>query len=238
MKKETLLFIPILLFVSCFSDDTPKSAKVKQSEIYQEYDLFLDYSAQEWKADARFRWRNEDGESMQLTPPSRVTINGQGMEWSENLFESNSYSRKGKTDAKRFTFQFADTDGRFYINTVPFTPIEFDTVTSTMPRFVDMRIPLSRDVLPDEVIYFNLTDTADIFSDEIMIAEKEKWSEVTYDPGTHCLVISKSFFEFVRDTELLLWMNGYRKMPVTSGTSAGGKMIVNFKSKPLRIVRR
>lgn len=238
MKKEILLFFPIFLFVSCFTDDTPKTANVKQNEIYQEYDLIWNNSEQEWKADARFRWRNADSEPMQLTPPSRVTINGKEMEWSENLFMSNSYSRSGKTGAKRFTFHFADTDGHVYINTVPFTPIEFDTVTSTLPPLGDIRIPLSRDVQPDEVIYFHLTDTADIFSDKIMIAEKDKWSEVSYDPGTHCLVISKSFFEFVRDTELLLWMDGYRIMPLTSGSSVGGKITVNFKSKTLRVVRK
>lgn len=237
MKKEILLFFPIFLFVSCFTDDTPKTANVKQNEIYQEYDLIWNNSGQEWNADARFRWRNADSEPMQLTPPSRVTINGQEMEWSENLFMSNSYSRSGKTGAKRFTFHFADTDGHVYINTIPFTPIEFDTVMTAIARFEDLRIPLSRDVQPDEVIEFHMADTTDSFTDPIMIGETSKDAYVRYDATTHCLHVSESYFHYMDYTGLQLWMTCHKQMPLTSGTRVGGKMTLSYTSKTLFVER-
>lgn len=238
MKKAPLLFIPIFLFVSCFTDDTPKTANVKQNEIYQEYDFNWNNSMQLWTADARFRWRNADSEPMQLTPPSRVTINGKEMEWSENLLESNSYSRNGTPSAKRYTFQFTDTDGRVYINTVPFIPIEFDTVMTVMARYKDLRIPLSRDVQPDEVIEFHMADTSDAFFDPIIIGGKSSDANVRYDTATHCLHVSESYFHYMGDTGLKLWMTCSKQTSLTSGTRAGGIMSMAYTSKTLFLERK
>ena len=130
MKKTYILFstLTILLFISsCVSNETANSDTVKQTEIYQGYNITYNAGEKELSADATFRFGGSAGTTLILNSPAGVTFNDEAMAMGKSIFSGTFYEINKQVNFNNgFKFIYTDTDKKVYTNKASIETIEFD----------------------------------------------------------------------------------------------------------------
>lgn len=237
--KKILLFLPALVLLgACASNETADSSGVKQSEIYQDYSINWNSEVQEWDAYATFRFGGENGTTLRLSEPSNVTINGEKMNEGKMLFGGATYRMSGKTWPKTAAFQFTDTDGKVYSNSLTFNPIDFARTEVDASKNAVLGIPLTRDVLATDEIFLYVADTSQQNDRKIKLLTDDAAALVKYDTAEQLLLIEPAFFDKMADVELALWMKFSKTEDLKSATALGGVISMSYTSHTLKFRRK
>ncbi len=237
MKNTILLFAALVLLGACASNETADSSSVKQSEIYQDYSINWDVDAQEWQAYATFRFGGENGTTLRLSSPSKVTINGETMNEGKMLFGGATYRMSGKTWPKTAAFQFIDVDGRSYANSLSFAAIDFARTEVDASKNEVLGIPLTRDVLATDEIFLYVADTSLQNDLKIKLLTGDSTALVKYDAAEQLLLIEPAFFDKMADVELSLWMKFNQTEDLKAATALGGQISMSYTSHTLKFKR-
>ncbi|MBU0764585.1 MAG: hypothetical protein KJ607_07105 [Bacteroidetes bacterium] len=130
-----LAALSVPFFSGCYSTEVSESANVNQAQIYQNY--YIGYDSESGLADARavFRFESWQGNTLNLTPPSDIIINGKDMRGEKEWLVGYVYrADRVKNDRQEYTFEFTDTEGKKYTNRLMLKPIEFDTMQEAVSR--------------------------------------------------------------------------------------------------------
>jgi major membrane immunogen (membrane-anchored lipoprotein) len=111
--KLMLLLTLITLFSGC--EKPADSQDVNQDKIYGEYELFYDKNQDKTFASAWFKFNSSTGTPLQLSAPSEVKFNSDAIPY-DPLF--GYYRKEYAGQITTGTFNFKDTDGKVYSNTV------------------------------------------------------------------------------------------------------------------------
>lgn len=71
-----LSILTALLFTACKSNETGNSKDVAQDQIYRSYDVDIDEATSTASASAVFRFAGENGTTLRLSSPAKITANG------------------------------------------------------------------------------------------------------------------------------------------------------------------
>jgi hypothetical protein len=160
MRKIFTLFIisnSFFLF-SCVSNETANSDTVKQSEIYQSYNITYDEGDMELSATAFFRFGGSAGTTLNLVKPSAIIFNGQDMAMGKNIFSGTFYESNQQTGlANNYTFVFTDTDKKTYTNSTSIDKLAIDEFPKTIKRTAGCKVSWTGSPLKQgEKVYVSL----------------------------------------------------------------------------------
>lgn len=102
----------ILFFTSC---ERQESVNVDQNRIYSDLNYTYNANSSASTITATFRLDNSSGDKLELTYPSRITFNGEGLAW-KNGMGHYSMNRNGSLGSG--TFVFYDISGKEFSNSV------------------------------------------------------------------------------------------------------------------------
>ena len=105
-----IILFGFLLFTSCKRED---SVNIDQDRIYANYQITYDSEKNEATMIAGFRLDNSSGTKIELTYPSRVDFNDEGLAWRNG---SGHYELKQTGSNHTGAFTYTDIDGVTYVN--------------------------------------------------------------------------------------------------------------------------
>lgn len=229
--------IPLLivsLITSCASNETADSKDVKQSEIYQNYTI--NWIMGKGYSSASFRFGGENGTTLHLTSPSKITFNGQQLTESEFLFGGSFYEGDQRGYSSKHEFRFIDTDGKTYVNNINFEDVEFVDPPQTVSKNENLVIELTRPILASErIVLAAKSDTSK--SNEVQIGNDSDASAY-YDLKAGKLIIKPGFFLNFKDVSATIWfIKEEKKKPIDQPTNLGGELKFNFQSFAISVTR-
>lgn len=115
MKKRITLQIILMSILFLPSCKREESVNIDQNRIYSSYDYTYDANANKSSMTATFRVDNSGGQKIELSYPSRVHFNEEGLAWKNAM---GYYSLKRSGNLNGGSFSFVDTDSKEFKNQV------------------------------------------------------------------------------------------------------------------------
>jgi hypothetical protein len=240
MKKLALLFFPFLLagFLSgCRSSDTAESSTVAQTEIFQDY--VLEYENGRVTATATFRFGGPTGTTLSLTSPSRVTYNGIPLSSSKILFAGTVYRFTGAEYPLSATFEFTDTAGKTYTNSIGLAPVEFNPPPPNATRSARLLLPVTR-VVKDENTTVELTITDAAGADHSSAVKDGRGvvgfrSSVYFDESQSAVAIEPDFLKEIPAGAVKISLRAEKTQKPAQSTHLGGSISARYHTKPITL---
>ena len=115
-----------------------QSDKVDQNHIFQFYKVQYDAEGEKMTATAVFHIDHRSGECIQLTEPSKVTVNGQELAFNEK----GEYTRSIGSYQQVTPFAYTNNDNKQFNNSIITNSIAFNQDNITLNRTKDTRIAI------------------------------------------------------------------------------------------------
>ncbi len=229
MKKLILtLFTSAILFFlpACVSNETANSDTVKQSEIYQSYNVTYDAGDLELSASAFFRFGGAAGTTLSLVKPSNITFNGTEMAMGKNIFSGTFYETDQQvTTSGSYTFIFIDTDNKTYTNTANIAPLEISEYPSEFKKGDGLKVKWKgKPVQQDETIYLSLEGK-----------EYINCSSSTNIVGTNTVDISPDLLKDLKPGDANIVLKREKKSSLAQATHLGGSLTITYIAKKVGV---
>ncbi|MFC2176739.1 hypothetical protein ACFLR1_07225, partial [Bacteroidota bacterium] len=127
MKKSLPILMLVLIALSSCVKEVSKN--VDQSKIWTSYELFYDQNTNKTQAIALFKFSSELGTTLKLSDPSEVKFDNQQIDWNP---ESQRYEKELDGFVTNGTFEWTDTDGNVYSNSVVINQIAYPAIADTI----------------------------------------------------------------------------------------------------------
>ncbi|MBU0489127.1 MAG: hypothetical protein KKA07_18510 [Bacteroidetes bacterium] len=158
--KKLLPFALAILLTGCASTETAKSDAVKQSEIYQDYNIEYDAGSEELSVDVTFRFGGDKGTTLELSGDSKILFNGEELRSGTRFFGGAYYydSFKGELP-QTLTFEYTNNDGEKYVNTNTIVPVFYAEYPGSVKKGESFSVSWSGGALgSDEDMYGTISD--------------------------------------------------------------------------------
>ncbi|HYG16999.1 MAG TPA: hypothetical protein VEC12_14675 [Bacteroidia bacterium] len=161
--KPVYILLLLVVLAGCKSNEVANSGDVNQHTIYQSYAVRYNEETNETQASAAFRFGGSNGTTLVLTAPSSVTFNGQPMEARNSIIGGawyESYFRQVLPNGLDCKFEFKDTEGKNYINSVRFNAVLMGGLPETLEKGMPLMFTFKTAGLnPGETINVYLADS-------------------------------------------------------------------------------
>ncbi len=224
MKTKNLLILfslALLGLSSCIRED---SDAVDQDRIFTEYELFYDANSDKTFARATFKFSNIFGTKLELVSPSTVTFNGEILTFNAVLAY---YEKEYAGLVDNGTFQWTDTQGNTFTNSINFTSIDYpDGITS-----------ISR----DESFELNWEGSALMEKENVTLVingenELDAQTFFTNDIDAQSIILDKSKLERLGAGEGTVFMDRRKQPDLVEKTNAGGIIIGRYRPENLSVM--
>ncbi len=130
----SLALILTILLHNCASTDIEESQHVNQSRIYQNHRISISEDNNKAQAYSVFRFGGPTGTTLKLSKKSKVTLNGKKLKGGEQVFSGYVYNlaQMKLSDDYNYTFEFTDTVGTSYSNSISLAPISLKDAPEKM----------------------------------------------------------------------------------------------------------
>ncbi len=128
LRREGLALCIVLALLSCKSTEVNESGNVAQSEIHQALYATYDEQTNTTTAEAVFRFGGQGGTTLHLTPPSVITVNDSTLEGRDEFLQGYIYRTKKKGFLSKWVFNWTDTEGEKYQNTLRIETATLDSL--------------------------------------------------------------------------------------------------------------
>ncbi len=229
-----LFLILVLAITSCSSNETSDSKNVKQSQIYQIYHIY--WIKGEGSASASFRFGGENGTTLRLSDPSKITFNGKKLSESKFLFEGVYYAGVQTVYSDKHFFKFTDLDGKVYENGIEFKDVEILNPPKSVSKNENLVLELTRPILAsEEIVCHAQSDTTK--TNEMGVGNSSD-KDVYFDLKSNRLIIKPGFFADFADVPVDIWLtNDVYQKPIEQKTDLEGELIFSFQSKDIQVIR-
>ncbi|MCB0563117.1 MAG: hypothetical protein KDD01_01930 [Phaeodactylibacter sp.] len=222
MKTQFFFFCALLCGLAIFSCNSESSDTVDQDRIFTVYELFYNANQDKTYARATFHFSNELGTNLQLAGDSKVTFEGDPLTFNPVLAY---YEREYAGFVATGAFEWTDTDGSLFRNTVEIHPISFAPGIDTIDRSQSYELFWEDGELKaNEIILLTINgenegdarifSTNDVGATSIILA-KDKLSEIGQGPGTAFLERS--------------YLPGIQEAPTAGGRITGRQRAENLE---------
>ena len=102
-----------VIFTACQSNETGNSKDVAQDQIYRKYKISIDEATATATASAVFRFAGDNGTTLTLSSPAKITANGVDLIQGTLLFGGTYYRNEGPLGcpANKVELVYTDKDG-------------------------------------------------------------------------------------------------------------------------------
>ncbi|MEO5645347.1 MAG: hypothetical protein ABIQ40_18735 [Bacteroidia bacterium] len=233
-----LRFIPlafILIITSCVSNETSDSKDVNQAEIYQTYRI--NCVEGNTSVTASFRFGGENGTTLRLSKPASITYNQKSLTESKFLLGGAFYRQDNAGTVAKHIFLFTDVDGKKYVNSYDFEPVEFINTPKKASKSENLVLPVTRRINANEAITFR-AECDTIKFNETTIGNSAA-DLVYYNDSAQALIVKPAFFEGFIDIPAKMWMEKSEfRAKLEETTNLPGEMHFSYQSKVISVVRK
>lgn len=167
MFKKLIVPVLLLFIAGCASNEIGHSKDVNQDEIHQGYSVWYDATKNETSIIAFFRFAGANGTTLILDEPSKILLDGEPMEKTENGLGC-SYQKiiKGQLPDGEHTFAFSDINGKAFNNTFKWNNVNIEALPENISKSENLKIHLDgfKDRL-SEKLTVDISDTANTVSE-------------------------------------------------------------------------
>lgn len=228
---KNLLGLSILMaviFTACQSNETGNSKDVAQDQIYRKYEVSIDEVTATASASAVFRFAGDNGTTLTLTSPAKITANGVDLIQGTLLFGGAYYRNEGPLGcpANKVELVYVDKDGIVLTELFEAGSATFQEEQDTFQLGKTLSVPFS----------FSGGDPVDNF--EILIRDKENrslsfYAESNTDkffqiPGTATDTLAKG--------ELELQIISHKRKNLDNHSTLGGTADFSCSYKPVKVL--
>lgn len=228
---KNLLGLSILIaviFTACQSNETGSSKDVAQDQIYRKYEVSIDEATATASASAVFRFAGDNGTTLTLGSPAKITANGVDLIQGTLLFGGAYYRNEGPLGcpANKVELVYTDKDGIVLTELFEAGNAAFQHQQDTFHLGKTLSVPFS----------FSGGDPVDNF--EILIRDKENrslsfYAESNTDkffqiPGTATDTLAKG--------ELELQIISHKRKDLDNHSNLGGTADFSCNYKPVKVV--
>lgn len=221
--KPTYFLMLVLALAGCKSNGPSNSGEVKQSDIYQSYAVRYNEATNETQASAAFRYKDADGNTLALENPSLVTFNGEPMDAQNTAGNAwyEKYFRQVLSNGLECRFEFKDTEGKSYVNSIRFNAVLMGGVPETIQRGMPLSFTFkTADLNPGETITVRLDDS--VHSETLTLNTIS---------ANNKLVIPANVLNKL-DGKVTMRITRYYKANLAQATEKGGSMVFEYVMKP------
>ncbi|MCB0596209.1 MAG: hypothetical protein H6557_13150 [Lewinellaceae bacterium] len=204
MKTQLFAFFALLGSLAFFSCNSESSDSVNQDRIFTVYELFYNANEDKTYARATFYFSNELGTRLELAGDSKVSFDGDPLTFNPVLAY---YEREYAGFRPQGAFEWTDTEGNAFRNTVEIRPIRFASGIDTIDRSQSYELFWEEGELKaNELVVLTINgenegdarifSTNDVGATSIILA-KNKLSEVGQGPGT--VFLERSFIPAIQE---------------------------------------
>ncbi len=238
MKK--LLFLVHVSFCClafrCASSAKLESGDVNQDDIHQAY--FIKRSHESIEIRARFRLNDRLGDTLALTPPSRVSYNDKEMARQDHFMTGANYFADQKSYQAANKFVFTDTQGKTYTNTISLEPMEFAKDSVQLTKSSQSLIPVTRIIKEDDVrTLLTIKDsTQKEFASEVHGGRGVAGfrSSVYFDEAKKAIIIEPDFLKAIAEGAVTISLLVRKEIDkLEQATKRGGEIFIEYAATPI-----
>lgn len=223
-----LTLLIAVIFTACQSNETGSSKDVAQDQIYRKYEVSIDEASATASASAVFRFAGDNGTTLTLSSPAKITANGVELIQGTLLFGGAYYLNQGPLGcpANKVELEYADKDGNILTELFEAGSATFQQQQDTFQLGKTVSLPFS----------FSGGDPVDNF--EILIRDNENrslsfYAESNTDkffqiPGTATDTLAKG--------ELELQIISHKRKNLDNHSTLGGTADFSCNYKPVKVV--
>lgn len=240
MKRLLLLLILCVccLALRCASNNKLESGNVNQQEIYQAYTIRRSQESLEIKA--TFRLKDSYGDTLALTPPSRVTYNDNVMMRRDYFMNGANYVVDEKTFSTTNRFSFTDTQGKTYTNSISLEPLEFANLSSvSLNKAAQTTLPVTRINKEDDVkvtLFVKDSKNTDFYSEvrdgRGVVGFR---SSVYFDEAKKAVIIEPDFLKEVAEGAATVSLITRKGKNAEQVTGRGGDLSIEYTANPVSV---
>lgn len=202
--KAKFFFLPLLTGLLLFSCNRELSNTVDQDRIFTVYELFYNANEDKTYARATFHFSNELGTRLELADPSKVAFDGDPLTFNPVLAY---YEREYAGFVQSGVFEWTDTEGNLFRNSVEVRPISYAADIDTIARDGSYELfwgggPLLAKEIVTVTINGENEQDAQVFATNnqganSIILAKDKLEKIGHGPGT--VFMDRSFIPAISE---------------------------------------
>jgi len=210
---------------ACNSNEIGESKDVNQDKIYMDYNVSYTEGDDQVALNFQYRFAGAAGTTLVLNKPSQVKLDEEVLK-----VDSSKYGGAFYTADKRYTtflgnhnIGFTDISGKQFNNSFEFAPFSLINLPPTADRNKDL------------VISYNINGLN--ANDDIEINSVDTDSSFNYhQPGSSTsITIPAADLRKQKNKELSFEAAIYRQLRLEHTTSEGGKLMLTYRLKPVKI---
>ena len=224
----TPLYTLLILFVSaCTSNEIGESKDVAPETVYQQYSVSFREGDRNATVYAQFRFAGDDGTTLVLTKPGNIQLDGVEIPVDSSEFEGAFYKKSvpvGNLQDEHI-LKFTGFDKRNYENKFSLDIFKLTNLPETSERTQPIAIQFEPLQLgPDDRIELHSVDSDSSFTVSYTAAD-----------STSLLCIPVAELQRQKGNQLKIEATFHRHIPLQQGTAEGGKLGIEYVSKPFII---
>jgi len=221
------LIILIIVFTACASNEIGDSKDVAQDKIYQSYAINYSEGNTNVEVYCQFRFAGQHGTTLVLNNPSQVQFDGVKIK-ADSSAGAGAYYQTYRA-ANGFTgnhiITYITTDNKKLDNSFSFASFKWAVINNTASKKKDLNLNFEGPTLQGEdYIEVTTSNTDSSFS-------------ITHTAGdkSNMVTIPESELKRQKVKEISFDATLYRNIPLQQSTSEGGRLIIRYSLKPLKI---
>jgi hypothetical protein len=221
MKKKTN-FLWIIIVITLFSVSSchkENSEDVNQNRIYASYEVFYNANEDKTYARASFRFGNATGTLLELTSPSEVRFNNELLSFKPALVY---YEKDFAGMIQSGSFQWKDTDGNSFTNSINFHPINYPANIDTIHRNAAYEFFWQGDSLvANELVTLTING--------VLEGDAQIFTQTNINSKS--IILAMNRLQLLGEGQGQLWLDRNYSPALTEKTSAGGT--INARYRPV-----
>lgn len=237
-KKLCLLLLLSFccLTASCASGGKLESGNVSQEDIHQSYTVRRTQESLEIRA--KFRLKDRLGDTLALTVPSRVTHNGKEMTRQDYFMSGAGYFADEKSYPVASRFEFTDTRGKTYSNSISLDPVEFAAGSVQLKKTAQSMLPVTRIVKDDDTrVVLTIKDSSQKeYSSEVRGGRGAVGfrSSVYFDETKKAIILEPDFLKDIPEgTVTVSLVVKKEKDTLAQATGRGGEISIEYAANAI-----
>ncbi len=221
----SVIFLLIAGLFSCDSNEIGESKDVNQDKIYMDYNISYTEGEDEVALNFQYRFAGPAGTTLVLNNPSQVKLDGEILKVDSSEYGGAYYKVNKNRPAflGKHSISFTDINGKQFENNFEFAPFTLVNLPATADRNKDLTVAYNINGLnADDDIEINSVDTDSSFHYHQSVASTS-------------IIIPASDLKRQKNNEISFETSIYRNLALKQTTSEGGKMILTYHLKPVKI---
>lgn len=232
--KYHIFFKPVLLafclpVFSCTSNEIGYSKDVNPETVYMDYHIYYTEGEDSVKCFLQYRFAGEDGTTLVLSAPSKVTIDNEDAKVDSSDFSGAYYEKKyaAASFAGAHTIAFTDINGKTRKEIFHFQRTRLVNDILSVNKQTDLVLTFEN-IYPEDMIEVNISDTSGATGD----------INITAKPVSGKLTISAAQLQALSAGPCTLHIYKNVANSLQQTTTEGGKLSVHYTVKETEIELR